>query len=184
MPVIIGVIFWGIVIYLIIRKIKNGKELKNMLKEEKNQYYEKVNKMTREEQFEELSKTVTNILREAYQKNQGNLSKRIALILQIKSCPLKYKSLSALKKDGYQDIMKSNNPYELIGFSKFYSDGKVECIAMPNMAKMSVEKANKLSYINTGDEDTPLYPITYSELIKNNPKIDVVELIKTLESRC
>ena len=95
-----------------------------------------------------------------------------------------YKSLSAFKKEGIQDILKSSNPYQLIGFQKIYPDGKVECIATPNMGKMSVENANRLSELNTGDENQPLYPTTYSELIKNNPNIDVVELIKTLESRC
>ena len=49
---------------------------------------------------------------------------------------------------------------------------------------MSVENANRLSELNTGDENASLYPVAYSELIKNNPDIDVVELIKMLESRC
>ena len=181
---IFGLIFWGVIIFLIVRKIRNGKTLKNVLREEKEEYYKNVEKMSREEQFNELTNVVRTIIHEGYQRNQGNLSKRVSTILQIKTCVIKYKSLSAFKKEGIQDILKSSNPYQLIGFQKIYPDGKVECIATPNMGKMSVENANRLSELNTGDENQPLYPTTYSEKIKNNPNIDVVELIKTLESRC
>lgn len=182
--IIFGVIFWGIIIFLIVKKVKNGKALKNVLKQEKEEYYQKVGEMSKEEQFNELTKVVRTIIHEGYERNQGNLSKRVCAILQIKTCVIKYKSLSAFKKEGLQDIVKTSNPYQLIGFQKIYSDGKVECIATPNMGKMSVENANRLNELNTGDEHTPLYPTTYSELIKNNPNIDIVELIKTLESRC
>lgn len=178
------VIIWVMIGYFIVTKIKNNKALKKVMQEEKNEYYEKIKKMTREEQFKELSNVVGNILREGYQRNQGNLSKRVASILQIKTCPIKYKTLSAFKKEDYQDVLKTSNPFELIGFSKFYIDGRVECIVTPNVSRMSIENKNRLNRINTGDDNTPLYPITHSELIKNNPNIDVIELIKTLESRC
>ena len=182
--IIIAGAFWIMVAYFIIKKHKDKNALKVMIKEEKKEYYENIRKMSREEQFEELSKVVKNILREGYQRNQGNLSKRIAGILQINTCPIRYKTLSAIKKEGYQDVLKSNNPYNLVGFDRFYPDGKVQCIVTPNKAKMTIENANRLNRINTGDDYTGLYPTTYSELIKNNPDIDVAELIKTLESRC
>ena len=181
---IFGLLFWGVIIFLIVRKVKNGKALKNVLKKEKEEYYKYVGEMPREEQFKELTNVVRTIIHEGYQRNQGNLSKRVCAILQIKTCVIKYKSLSAFKKEGIQDIIKTSNPYHLIGFQKIYPDGKVECIATPNDNKMSIENANRLSELNTGDENKPLYPTAYSELIKNNPDIDVVELIKTLESRC
>lgn len=185
LPIQIGsLIFWVLVIYFIVKKVKNKKALKKVVRAEKQEYYEKVKGMSREEQFEELTNVVRTIVSEGYQRNQGNLSKRVAIILQIKTCVIKYKSLSAFKKEGIQDIIKTSNPYHLIGFQKIYPDGKVECIATPNDSKMSIENANRLSELNTGDENKPLYPTAYSELIKNNPDIDVVELIKTLESRC
>ena len=182
--IIIPIIFWGVVIFLIVRKVKNRKVLNKVLKEEKEEYYKKVGEMPKEKQFEELTNVVRTIIHEGYQRNQGNLSKRVCAILKIKTCVIKYKSLSAFKKEGLQDIVKTSNPYELIGFQRIYPDGKVECIAVPNVRKMSTESANRLNELNTGDEYTPLYPTTYSELIKNNLSIDVVELIKTLESRC
>lgn len=179
-----GAIFWIVVIYLIIRKIRNTSQLKKVEKEDKNKYYESIKNMTREEQFNELTEVVRKIISEGYQRNQGNLCRRVTAILKITSCPIKYKTLSAFRKEGYQDVIKSRNPYELIGFSKIEPDGKVTLIVAPNISKMSTDDGERLNRINTGDDYTPLYPVTYSELIKNNPNIDVVELIKTLESRC
>ena len=108
---IFGLLFWGVIIFLIVRKIKNGKTLKNVLKEEKEEYYKKVGEMSREEQFKELTNVVRTIIHEGYQRNQGNLSKRVTAILRIKTCVIKYKSLSAFKKEGIQDIIKTSNPY-------------------------------------------------------------------------
>ena len=93
---ILPVLFWVVIICAIVyavKKRKGGGIVPGSIEDTSID-----EKLSREEQFEELSKIVSGIIKDGYTRNQGNLCRRVARILQIKSCVLTYKSLSAVKK--------------------------------------------------------------------------------------
>ena len=137
--------------------------------------------MTREEEFEMLSKVVGEIIHDGYMRHQGNTCKRVANVLQIKSCNLTYKTLSGAKKLETRNLLVTSKPMILIGFSKIEPDGTVEFKATANVDSRNEEELN---YLNTGDRHGVMIGKATSELIKNNPDINIQELIKTLEKRC
>lgn len=137
--------------------------------------------MTREEEFEALSKVVEEIIHDGYMRNRGNTCKRIANVLQIKSCNLTYKTLSGSKKIETRNLLVTSKPMILIGFSKIEQDGTVEFKATANV---DLKNEEELNYLNTGDRHGVMIGKASSELIKNNPDINIQELIKTLEKRC
>ena len=177
---ILPVLFWVVIICAIVyagKKRRGGIDLSSIEKPSIDE------KLSREEQFEELSKIVSGIIKDGYTRNQGNLCKRVARILQIKSCVLTYKSLSAVKKVEARDLLKSSKPFELINFHKIEPDGTVHFMATAN-PMLSMDNMHRLNRLNTGDDYGTMEGTTVSELIKDNPDINVNELAKTIESRC
>ena len=177
---ILPVLFWVVIICAIVYAVKKRRGGIDLSSIEKPSIDEN---LSREEQFEELSKIVSGIIKDGYTRNQGNLCKRVARILQIKSCVLTYKSLSAVKKVEARDLLKSSKPFQLIDFYKIEPDGTVHFMATAN-AMLPMDNMHRLNRLNTGDDYGAMEGTTVSELIKDNPDINVNELAKTIESRC
>lgn len=139
--------------------------------------------MDRSEEFKRLTMEVRQIILDGFDRGQSKLYKKIAQILQINSMEITYKTLSVFKKVDTIDVLKKSKPIKFLDYIDIQQDGTVKFRANASY-DLDTMTQNKLNRINTGEEHGLMIGTTVSNLIKNNPNIDINELIRTLQERC
>ena len=98
--------------------------------------------------------------------------------------PVHYKTLSLFKKEDDIDVLKKSKPIKFLGYNEILPDGTVTFIANANQLALGLEKCNRLNRLNTGENYGSIHSKTTSNLIKNNPELNIDELIETLKKKC
>lgn len=140
--------------------------------------------MERIEEFSKLTGVVRGLMSEGRARLQTTTYKKIAKVLQIEEFVVPYKTLSIFKKEDVQDVLKKNKPLEFIGYDEILPDGTVTFLVHVNQLALGLEKTNRLTRLNTGSNTGVIHGKTISYLIKNNPNIDVEQLIMDLQKKC
>lgn len=139
--------------------------------------------MDREQEFLKLTQVVRQLISDDYNRRQLNLYKKICDILQIKSLPVTFKTQSMFKKIDTIDVLRKNKPMHFVGFIDVNQNGKVTFSANAS-SDLDPMKQRALNRMNAGSDYGTMTCEAESELIKNNPNLDVDALIETLQKKC
>lgn len=139
--------------------------------------------MDREQEFLKLSEVLRQLISDGYNRRQLNLYKKICDILQIKTLPVTFKTQSMFKKIDTIDVLKKNKPMHFLGFIDIVPNGTVRFSANAS-SDLEPMKQRALNRMNGGSDYGAMTCETVSELVKNNPNLDVDALIETLQKKC